>query len=66
LHDEQGLSGRAEISTVLMIAPTIVTNMTGFFTIRRGLSLRKVSPNAGKRIFGSNRETDFVDINNSG
>jgi hypothetical protein len=58
--------GERKISTVLIAAPTIVTNMTGFFTIRRGSSLRNVSPSAGVRIFGSKMETDLCVIKNSG
>src|SRR5271154_4685249 len=54
--------GERKISTVLMAAPTIVTNMTGFLTINRGSSLRNVSPSAGTRILGSKIETDLVAI----
>jgi hypothetical protein len=46
--------GERKMSTVLMAAPTIVTNMTGFFTIRRGFSFINASPMAGTRIFGQN------------
>ena len=41
------------MSTVLMAAPTIVTNMTGFFTIRRGFELlERIADAPGTRIFG--------------
>ena len=51
--------GERKASTVLMAAPIIVTNMTGFFAISRGFSFLKASPMAGTRIFGSKMETDF-------
>src|SRR5882724_3108511 len=44
------------ISTVVRIAPTRVTNITGFLIIARGLSLMKASPMAGPAIFQSNNE----------
>src|SRR5277367_3935173 len=58
--------GERKISTVLMAAPTSVTNMTGFFTINRGSSLRNVSPSAGARIFASKMETGWCVIKNPG
>ena len=45
-----------KMPTVVSTAPTIVTNMTGFLIIRRGLSFLKASPIAGPAIFQSKRE----------
>src|SRR5262245_34735311 len=39
--------------TVVSMVTTSTTNMTGFFIITRGSSLRKAAPIAGIRIFGS-------------
>ncbi len=56
-------SGSAvKIPTVVSAAPTIVTNMTGFLTIRRGFSFLNASPIAGPAIFQSKREGDFCVI----
>jgi hypothetical protein len=41
---------------VVSSAPTMVTNMTGFLIIRRGLSFLKEFPIAGPAIFQSNSE----------
>ena len=41
---------------VVSIAPTMVTNITGFFTIRRGSSFLNDSPMAGTTMFRSNRD----------
>src|SRR5689334_4811011 len=41
-------------STVVMTAPTSTTNITGFFSITRGCSLRNESPIARLTIGGSN------------
>src|SRR5579871_6647393 len=43
-------------STVVMIAPTSVTNITGFLSMARGCSLRNASPMAGTTIFESNSD----------
>ena len=43
-------------STVVTAAPTSVTNITGFFTMWRGLSFLNESPIAGTTIAGSKRE----------
>ncbi len=48
--------------TVVSAAPTIVTNMTGFFNINRGLSLRNESPMAGPAMVQSKSEGDFCVI----
>ena len=45
-----------KMPTVVSAAPTMVTNMTGFLTIRRGSSFLKASPTAGPAIFQSKRE----------
>ena len=54
--------GERKTSTVLMAAPTIVTNMTGFFTIRRGSSFLKASPIAGTKmsVFKTEMGFDFM------
>jgi hypothetical protein len=51
-----------KMPTVVRIAPTMVTNMTGFFTIRRGSSFLNASPIAGPTIFESNNDADFWDM----
>src|SRR5207244_1581792 len=48
--------------TVVSAAPTMVTNMTGFFTMRRGFSFLKESPIAGRTMFQSKRERPFCFI----
>ena len=45
-----------KIPTVVSTAPTMVTNMTGFLTIRRGSSFLKASPTAGPAMFQSKRD----------
>ena len=48
-----------KIPTVVRAAPTMVTNMTGFLIIRRGLSFLKASRIAGPAMFQSKREGAF-------
>ena len=45
-----------KIPTVVNAAPTMVTNMTGFLIISRGLSFVNESPMAGPTMFQSKRE----------
>ena len=45
-----------KISTVVTAAPTMVTNMTGFLTIRRGSSFLNASTTAGPAMFRSKSE----------
>ena len=49
-------------SSVVTAAPTSVTNITGFFTMWTGLSLRKLSKIAGTTISRSNRGRALADI----
>src|SRR4029453_2604844 len=48
-----------KIPTVVSAAPTIVTNMTGFLTIRRGFSFLNASPMAGPTMFQSKSDAGF-------
>ena len=45
-----------KMPTVVSVAPTIVTNMTGFLIMSRGSSFLKASPTAGPAIFQSKSE----------
>ena len=45
-----------KMPTVVSTAPTSVTNMTGFLTMRRGSSFLNDSPMAGPMMFRSNKE----------
>src|SRR4029077_15279613 len=45
-----------KMPAVVSAAPTMVTNMTGFLIIRRGLSFLKASTIAGPAMFQSKRE----------
>ena len=49
-------------SKVVTAAPTSVTNITGFFHMWTGLSLRKLSKIAGTTISRSNKGRALVDI----
>ena len=61
LRDETAQSGVAvKMPTVVRAAPTMVTNMTGFLTIRRGSSFLNASPMAGPTMFQSKSERSFV------
>ena len=51
-----------KIPTVVRAAPTMVTNMTGFFTISRGFSFLNASPMAGLTMFQSKSEAGFCVI----
>src|SRR4029077_5240589 len=51
-----------KIPTVVRAAPTMVTNMTGFFTISRGFSFLNASPIAGPTMFQSKSEAGFCVI----
>ena len=48
-----------KIPTVVRAAPTMVTNMTGFFTINRGFSFLNASPIAGPTMFQSKSDAGF-------
>ena len=56
-----------KMPTVVSAAPTMVTNMTGFLIISRGLSFLKASPIAGRTMFQSKRERPcvFIDCRSS-
>src|SRR6266436_3847624 len=47
-------------TTRVMTAPTSTTNMTGFFTIKRGSSFQKESRMALRRILRSTKEVPFA------
>ena len=51
-----------KIPTVVRAAPTMVTNMTGFFTISRGFSFLNASPIAGPTMFQSKSDAGFCVI----
>ena len=64
LRDEAAQAGSAvKMPTVVSAAPTMVTNMTGFLTISRGLSFLNESPIAGPTMFQSKREGALCFIN---
>jgi hypothetical protein len=48
-----------KIPTVVRAAPTIVTNMTGFFTIKRGFNFLNASTMAGPTMFQSKSDAGF-------
>ena len=48
--------------TVVSTEPTSVTNMTGFFTIRRGSSFLNAPPMAGTRMEASKRDVGLCDM----
>src|ERR1700733_1594476 len=50
----------AKISPVVTMAPTMVTNMTGFLIITAGFSFLKESASAGTTMDESNREWAFA------
>ena len=50
--------------TVVSAATTSTTNITGFLIIRRGSSLAKAEPMAGKTILGSVRAVTGVRLRN--
>jgi len=59
LGDETRSVWAVKIPTVVNTAPTIVTNMTGFLSIRRGSSFLKASPIAGPANFPVKQRWSF-------
>jgi hypothetical protein len=51
-----------KMSTVVIAAPTSVTNMTGFLTMWTGFSFLKDSPIAGMTMVGSKMDSDLAAI----
>ena len=56
VRDEAAILGEVKMPAVVEMAPTIVTNMTGFLIVKRGSSFLKASPTAEPTMFQSNKE----------